>query len=149
VPYFARQVAPNGNLIVLAMLGVSQARKNALVAAMQQVPDAVQIQALIDTGASCTCVDPSVLNQLKLTPTGSTMVHTPTTGTQPVAAETYDISLTIWAAMGRPPLVHHTVPVVASRLFAAQGFHALIGLDILRSCLLTYDGANGLFSLAY
>jgi len=149
MPYFTRQVDQNGALIVAAVISVSQARRNALVAASQPVPNSITIQGLIDTGASGTCVDPSVLTQLGLTPTGSTLVNSPTTGTQAVPADTYDVGLTIYAAQGHPPLIHQTIPVVASELLAVQGFHALIGRDILRGCLLTYDGANGLFSLAY
>jgi predicted aspartyl protease len=135
--------------LVVALIGVSQARRNALVVGQQPIPNAVQIQALVDTGASGTCIDPSVLNQLGLTPTGKTLVNTPTTGTQPASADTYDVSLTIYAVENQPPLIQHTIPVIASELLAGQGIHALIGRDILRGCLLMYDGANGLFSLAY
>jgi predicted aspartyl protease len=131
------------------MVGVSQARRNALAASKQAAPPVVQIQAMLDTGASGTCVDPSVLKQLGLSPTGIALVHTPSTGGQPAQAETYDISLVIPAKPGQLHLINHTVSVIASQLLANQGFHALIGLDILKGCLLTYDGANGLFSLAY
>jgi hypothetical protein len=31
----------------------------------------------------------------------------------------------------------------------AQGFHALVGRDILSLCLLCYDGLQGSFTLAY
>jgi hypothetical protein len=136
-------------LLVVAVAGVSQARRNALVAAGQPVPSNVNIQGLIDTGASSTCVDPSVLNALNLTPTGSMMMTTPSTGTQPVAADTYDISLVIYAAATQHPLVHHTIPVASAELLAAQGFHALIGRDILQGCLLVYHGQDGVFSLAF
>ena len=149
MPYFTRQVAPNGYLMVPAMVGVSHARRTALIASKQAVPTPVQVQALIDTGATGTCVDPSVLNQLNLSPTGNTLVHTPSTAGQPVAADTYDVSLTVHGRTGQLPLMHHTVPVLASHLLAAQGFHVIIGIDILKGCLLAYDGANGLFSLAY
>lgn len=149
MPYFTRQAAPNGSLIVIAMIGVSQARRAALIADGQPVPNAIQIQAMIDTGASCTCIDPSVLNQLSLTPTGSTTVNTPTTGQTPAVADQYDVSVTIYATDEQPPLVHHTMPVLKSELLIAQGFHALIGMDVLKGCLLTVDGMNHLFSLAY
>jgi hypothetical protein len=148
VPYFTRQVAPNG-LIINAYIGVSEARRDALVAAQQAVPNPIQILGLIDTGASHTCVDPSVLNQLGLTPTGTVQVATPSTGTQPVMHDQYDTSLIIFAGQGHPPLVHLTIPVTKSELLTIQGFHALIGRDILSGCLLTYDGVNGFFSLAY
>ena len=150
MPFFTRQVEPkSGGLIVVALIGVSQARRSALTAARQAIPNTVQVQALVDTGASSTCIDPSVLQQLSLTPTGTALVNTPTTGAQPAPAETYDVSLTIYAVANQPALVQHTVPVLASDLFSAQGIHALIGRDILRGCLLTYDGRSGLFSLAY
>jgi hypothetical protein len=149
LPYFTRQVAPNGSLLVVAVAGVSQARRNALIAAGQPIPNPVNIQGLIDTGASNTCIDPSVLTALNLSPTGSTLMNTPSTGATPVSVDTYDVSLTIFAATPHAPLMLHTIPVSSSELLAAQGFHALIGRDILKNCLLTYDGQGGLFSLAF
>ncbi|MBZ5675615.1 MAG: hypothetical protein LAP61_15345 [Acidobacteriia bacterium] len=107
------------------------------------------VQALIDTGANCLCLDPSVLNQLQLTPTGISPVNTPTTGQQPVDANQYDVSIVIPSEPGSPPLIQHAVPALEAELLVAQGFHAIIGLNILRSCLLTYDGKNGLFSIAW
>jgi hypothetical protein len=135
--------------MIAAVVGVSQARGNALLQAGQPVPEPIKIQAMIDTGASGTCIDPSVLDQLNLTPTGSIQVNSPTTGTQPVVADQYDVSLVIFCGPGQIPLAHFTLPVLKSELLVAQGFHALIGRDVLRGCLLSYDGANGLFSLAY
>lgn len=113
------------------------------------MPNPINIQGLIDTGASNTCVDPAVLTALGLTPTGSTMMNTPSTGAQAVPVDTYDISLVVYAAQPHSPLIHHTIPVVCSELLASQGFHALIGRDILKSCLLMYDGQSGIFSLAF
>lgn len=149
MPYFTRQVAPDGGLIVVAYIGVSQARRNALLLAGQVVPRIVQVQALIDTGASCCCVDPSVLTQLNLTPTGSATVNTPTTGNTPALADQYDVSLMIPSAQDSPALVHHALAVVQADLLQVQGFHVLVGRDVLQGCLLTYDGKTGLFTLAY
>lgn len=47
--------------MVNAALGVSEARRQALTAAGQPVPPFVPIRALLDTGASVTCVDPTVI----------------------------------------------------------------------------------------
>jgi hypothetical protein len=99
----------------------------------------------LGTGASCTCIDPSVLNQLGLTPTGSTQINTPTTGAKPASANQYDVSLVILTAENLPPLIHPIMPVVEAELVSMQGFHVLLGRDVLRGCLLTYDGMNGLF----
>jgi predicted aspartyl protease len=149
VPYFTRQVAPSGNLIVNAFIGVSQARRAALVAAGEAVPNPISIQGLIDTGANCLCVDPSVLGQLNLTPTGSGPVTTPTTGAQPATADQYDVSIVIPLSASTAPFVQHTIAAVSAELLGAQGFHAIIGLSVLQHCLVTYDGKNGLFSIAF
>ncbi len=148
MPYFTRQVFPNGSLMVVAMVGISAPRRIALQAEAMPVPNAVRIEAMIDTGASCTCIDPAILDQLGLTATGSTTVNTPTTGDSPHVVETYDVGLTIYAATEQSPLIHQTMPVIKSQL-KPQGIDGLIGRDVLRSCFLTYDGQNGLFTLAY
>lgn len=147
MPHFTLQVGPNGP-IVNAFVAVSQGRTAALTAAGQPIPKPAPIFALVDTGASCTCVDPSVLHGLKLTPTGSISVNTPSTGSTPHETYQYDVALVIPAPSG-PPLVFQTIPVVAADLLEAQGFHALIGRDILSRCFFSYNGEVGIFTLAY
>jgi len=133
-----------------AGIGVSQARQTALVAAHLPIPNPVQIIALVDTGASCTCIDPTVLQSLQLTPTGSTPMNTPSTGPAPHLANQYDVSIIIpGPGPGYPAFFSHTVPVVESQLLSAQGFHALFGRDILQHCLFIYNGTTGMFTLAY
>jgi hypothetical protein len=149
MPYFTRQVAQNGNLIVDALIGVSASRRLAIIAAGQPVPQPMPVQALIDTGANCLCIDPSVTVQLQLSATGSSSVNTPTTGAAPAQTNQYDISLIIPSSPGGAPLVLHAVPALESQLFSLQGFHAIIGINVLRSCLLHYDGKAGLFSIAW
>jgi len=90
-----------------------------------------------------------VLGQLNLTPTGSALVNTPSTGEQAASADQYDVSLMVLSSPNVPPLIHRNIAVLESKLLSAQGFHVLLGRDILGGCLLTYDGLNGLFSLAY
>jgi Aspartyl protease len=139
-----------GGPILSGYIGVSQARASALIAAGQAVPNPVQIRGLVDTGASGTCVDPSVLTTLGLTPTGSITVNTPSTGSQPHVADQYDVSLMIPGSLPtHPPLSIGNLPVLCSELLAQQGFHALIGRDILSICLLSYNGPAGFFTLAY
>jgi hypothetical protein len=118
-----------------------------LLAAGQLVPNPVQIRGLLDTGASGTAIDPTVLTALGLTPTGTTLVLTPTTGNTPQPADQYDVGFLIPAPNGAP-LFSQTLPVMASELLAAQGFHALIGRDILSQCVFVYNG-SGFFTLSY
>ena len=77
-------------------------------------------------------------------------MNTPSTGTQPHQANQYDVSIVIpGATTSHLPFVMHTLPVVEAQLLTALGFHALIGRDVLASCLLVYDGATGQFTLAF
>ncbi len=136
--------------MLTAFVGVSEPRRNAITAAGRTVPAMQQIRALVDTGASGTCIDPSVLQALGLTPTGSTVVNTPTTGQQPQTVDTYDVSLYVPGSTSTHlPFVLNTLEVMHAELLAQQGFHALIGRDVLAECVLIYNGAVGTFTLAY
>lgn len=129
---------------------MSHARRAALVANGEAVPNVVQIQGLIDTGASGTRVDPSVLTTLGLTPSGVATVNTPSTGNKPHTADQYDVSIFIpGSGPTQSPLVVANLAVICAELLQAQGFHALIGRDILSRCLLSYNGTEGVFTLAY
>jgi hypothetical protein len=143
------QILPNGP-ILNALVGVSAARAHALQLAGQPIPQAIGVQALIDTGADGTCIDRSVLTTLGLTPTGSVKVRTPSTGAVPHEADQYDVGLLVPGATTQtPPLMISNLAVLCAELFQPQGFHALIGRDILARCLFTYNGDTGLFTLAY
>jgi hypothetical protein len=126
----------------------SMPRLLALQAEGQPVPVAQNIRALVDTGASCTCIDPAVLLALGLQPTGKTLMTTPSTGVTPVEADTYDVCIVISAPGNQQPLLKAVISVCTSELIH-QGFHALLGRDILRDCLLTYNGSAEFFTLAY
>jgi hypothetical protein len=145
MPHLTQQIAPDGPLVDL-LVGVSHPRAQALVRQKQPIPNPVQIRALIDTGASCSCVDAQVLSSLRLMPTGSTPIHTPPTKDTPHSASQYDVSLTLLH-----PKLHLTfqaVPVLETHL-SFQGIQALIGRDVLGNCLFVYDGEAGHFSLAF
>lgn len=145
MPHLALQVAPGGPLIDV-LIGVSKARQLALTQAGQSVPSSLQVRALIDTGASCSCIDPSIPKALGLAPTGIVTMLTPSTGGQPHTANQYDVSLVL-----RHPnlsLTLWTVAMAESQLLM-QGIQALIGRDVLTNCLLVYDGQVGSFTLAF
>jgi hypothetical protein len=149
MPHFTLQSDSNG-LIIAAAVFVSQERQTALKNAGEKIPDLIQIRALIDTGASSTCVDTTVLKGLQLTPTGSSPMVTPSTGNKPVDVDQYDIGILVPPAKpNQTPLMFGTVAVCSIDLIQSQGFHALIGRDILSHCLLSFNGASGLFTLAY
>ena len=73
--------------------------------------------ALLDTGASGSCVDPSVIKDLKLEPRGIEEVVTPSTGSGYHVAIQHDLSIIIPPdSPGDEPLILNTLPVLA--LFA-------------------------------
>jgi len=112
-------------------------------------PEPQVIRALIDTGASFTSIDPSALDALSLTPTGTIEIVTPSTGQGTHTANTYDVDLQIWAGADDPPLLLQNLRVGSCELFVRQGIHALIGRDILSNCILIYNGDMAQFSLCF
>ncbi len=111
-------------------------------------PQMQAIRGLVDTGASHTCMDPSVLTALGLQPTGSVPMLTPSTGATPMHADTYDVGIVIPNG-NQQGLVLLNMQVSASELLVAQGFHALIGRDILSQCILVYNGSTESITFSY
>ena len=107
----------------------------------RQPPAPTEGLALIDTGASYTCIDQSVAAQLQLVPVGHIPVAGATSsGLQPVYVVT-------WELLGSniPPLTDKSV-VGAS--LANQGLSMLLGRDFLRIAQFTYDGVASTWSIA-
>jgi hypothetical protein len=128
---------------------VSQARRQALQEAGQPVPEAQRILALIDTGAGISGIDPSVLSALRLPPTGEMDIHTPSTNGFAVKADTFDVVIGIYAGRAGDIQFLPETMQVTSTVLANQGIQALLGRDLLKSCMLHYNGADGFYSLAY
>ena len=148
MPHITLSNTPGGPIID-GWIGVSESHRVALIQAAKPVPKPVAIRGLIDTGASHTCVDPIVVSQLGLTRIGQCLVDTPSTGKASATCDQYDISLVILHPQQKTAYVKPAMPVICTELFAKQQIHALVGRDVLKECLFTYDGAMGIFILAY
>lgn len=147
--HFTLSMDPAVGPVISALVGVSHSRRDALMAAERSVPAPISIRALIDTGASHTCVDSSVIRALQVSPTQTVQIHTPSTGAEPHTSREYDISLVVPGAVrDQAPLTIAVTPVVATEL-VGTGVQALIGRDILGACMLLYNGSYGQFSLAF
>lgn len=145
MPHFTLQIGSAGPT-VKALVGVSEARASALTEHDKAVPDLAPFVALVDTGASCTCLDPSILAPLRLMPTGTASISTPSTGATPHETYQYDVSIYIPSVGGH--LSFKTIPVIESDL-KSQGIDGLLGRDILDRCLFSYNGSMKLFTLAF
>lgn len=145
MPHLTVPFGRDGPLVDL-FVGVSHQRRSALVAANLQVPDFQIAKALIDTGASCTCIDPTILTPLAFSPTGTITIHTPSTAGAGYSCDQFDVALGIYHPT--TSLIKTAFPVIATDL-KSQGITALIGRDVLSVCLLVYDGIAGTLSLAF
>ena len=144
MPHLALSLSPQGPIVDL-IVAVSTPRHDALVAANQPIPTPIPCRFLVDTGASHSLVDHSVIASLGLSPTGYAMAHTPSTQGVPMQVPQYDVSLHIpHSAITRS---FHAVQIGASGL-KVQGFDGLMGRDILAECLLIYSGPEQTFMLS-
>jgi hypothetical protein len=149
VPHLTIALDPISGPAVPLGVAISQARRDALMKAGREIPPVSSIRALVDTGASCTCIDPAVVAALDLPARGTVSVHTPSTGSIPHIADEYEVSLVLpGAGTHHVPLTIDAVPVIATDL-AVQGIHAIIGRDVLQDCILIYNGTVGEFTLAF
>jgi hypothetical protein len=136
-----------GAPIVDLLIGVSKPRADALKLAGHPIPPQIPIRALIDTGASCTGIDLTILKTLGVPSTGTIPCHTPSTKRdKPHDANQYDIGLVLVHTLLMRSF--HALPVIDAKL-NHQGIKAIVGRDILSHCLFTYDGQTQNFCLAF
>lgn len=115
----------------------------ALQQANQPIPQPAVGLALIDTGASITGVDITVLQGLGLSPTGTVFIATPSSTS--VQQPTFACVLS-FPGTPLPPIPFNVV--VGSQLLGL-GVAALIGRDILQYCQLVYNGPEGFWTIAF
>ncbi|HEY0746605.1 MAG TPA: hypothetical protein VGD63_07895 [Steroidobacteraceae bacterium] len=140
--------SPMGPLITVAILP-SSPRQAALRAAGLAVPAYTSGTFLVDTGASNTVVDMTLISPLGLAATGAAMCHTPSTGQQAMPFNQYDVMIWIpGASASDPAWIIEALPVMECDL-SAQGIKGLIGRDVLDRSILIYNGTAKHFSLAY
>lgn len=107
----------------------------------KEVPSPQSGKGLLDTGASISAIDVELLQKLDIPPIGVTRVSTPS-GQD--AQELYAVKFS-FPGKGLPDMT--SLNVLGSNL-KKQQISALIGRDILRYCLMVYDGTSGSIILA-
>lgn len=93
-------------------------------------------QALIDTGATLTCITGNVIQALDLRPNGKILISG-TTGTKP--ANTYRINIYIPMINDDPEVQNgmlHSLGANAVAISNEVGFEMLMGMDIIQQCTL-------------
>jgi len=127
--------------IVQVTIGVEQNIAQQLVSQGTPLPQPVPGVALIDTGATSTCIDDAIAKQLNLPVVDVVSIasasHAETNqSVYPALIEVVGIAIKFNAlrAIGVP--------------LANQGIQVLIGRDLLQHCTLFYNGMIGSFTLS-
>ncbi len=103
------------------------------------VPASITGEALIDTGASVTCIDDAVAQQLGLPVIDVMQMVSASHTTQ---QNVYPVSITIATNL------RFDLSRVMGANLQPQGLAVLIGRDLLSICTLHYNGTSGEFTLA-
>lgn len=102
---------------------------------------AFKATALIDTGASCTCISNSIVEDLKLVSFDTDQVFTAAGLSEQML---YDITV------GLPITQMNLLPVQSPCVdLSGQPFQVLLGRDILSMCSLFYNGMDNCFVLHF
>jgi predicted aspartyl protease len=134
--------------VISVGFAVSGPRQAAMTAAGLTIPPPVIVRALVDTGASCTCLDPTVIAKLGLVPSGTVLMHTPSTAGTAVSCNQFDVAVGVIMDANEVHVPSMIIPVIESTL-ATQGIQALLGRDLLEKGILIYDGRRKSLTLAF
>jgi hypothetical protein len=146
MPHFAFPLSADG-LIVQAVFGLNGPDTAALVQTGRPIPRPVQVRSMLDNGTDATAVAPHVFQKLGLKSGLSGMSHT---AAGQVAVNLYRVSLTINGPAGIAGPVLVLPDLLVSELTASlPNIEALIGMDVLRQCLLILDGPGKQFILGF
>ena len=148
-PNQGQEPAPEGLLGAGPLLQVQVEVPQALAAYLsgqgQPIPAPQSGWALIDTGATRTCVDKDVLTKLGVKPTGT--VKTGTAAGQ-VEQLLYPAKLNFPVAGFQIEFGSVIAVDLRGQTIAGANVVVLVGRDVLARCLLVYNGSAGMFSLA-
>lgn len=128
--------------VIPVVLSVLDETSKALMESKQKPPDPINGFALIDTGATSTCVDRDSARRAFL----------PTRGVANMASASHpENEAELFAGK---IVLHNTVAInvpnaMGVNLSGFPGLIALIGRDTLQNCVMVYNGRTGSIDLAY
>ena len=134
---------PSGSPTIDVEIGIPIILATAYGQSGQAIPSPHAGRALIDTGASGSAVDQSIIQALGLQPTGQCTLATPSQTTGVASVYTIRISFPQAVSFGAGDL-----SVIGCDLLS-QGIVALIGRDVLSYCVLVFNGPAAMFTLTF
>jgi predicted aspartyl protease len=126
---------------VQVSIGLAQSLAAQLLQQGQTLPKPISGIALIDTGASSTCIDSHVAQQLQLPVVN--VVKVASASHASTEQNVYPIQIEV---VGLPISIE--APNAIGATLAPQGLIALIGRDVLQYCTLFYNGLIGSITLS-
>ena len=123
-----------------AILSVSDAHRQILARQREAVPETIDGFALIDTGASSTCVDQEAAAKVGLPVIDRAMMNSASHAKHEVPV--YSGKLVI------PEFYGIDMEYAMGASLDGQNLIALIGRDLLQTAVLVYNGADGTVSLS-
>ena len=145
VPSF--DVDGRGRPVITLFLAAGALRIAALEALGEASPAPVEVRAPVDTGASRTTVQKSVLDRLGLDPVGADSLYTASTGKTPKEVDAYAVQPSFAGVPGGR--LDPDLRVVEAEDLGGLGVDVLLGRDGLGLCLLSFNGLEGRFTLAF
>lgn len=134
--------------LVSTTIGISSARRRALLREGLTVPPVQRVDLLVDTGASHTMVDASVMRSLQLQPINSYSYHSTSTAGVPEMCEAYDAELTLGSASEGNLLRIEPLEIMANS-FIGHHYQGLLGRDVLNRLQLAWRGTTRELALVY
>ncbi len=125
--------------VIQVTVTLEQNAGQALVSQGKALPVPKAGLALIDTGASNTCIDEQAAKELGL----------PVIDVASMLSATHEkVPCNVYPVLISTPIVGLNSPRTMGAALAAQGLLVLIGRDVLQSCTLFYNGVTGQFTLS-
>ncbi len=121
-------------------VGLEQGMAKALTQQGKPVPELRSGFALIDTGASVSCIDEQVAKEMRLPVVDVGKMTSASHDAHPCNIYPIQIALPAGIAFGAPRAMGANL--------APQGLLAIIGRDILQVCTLFYNGSAGQITLS-
>lgn len=134
--------------VVDLLVGVHEARRDVLKRNGFSVPKRRVLRAQIDTGTTFTAVEGTILEAMEIRVTNKVLVANVSPTAEPIEFNVCPVSIGIKGSDEDIELHVPELEVLACG-FGNGDVQALIGRDVLRHCLFSYNGPTNGFSLAY
>jgi predicted aspartyl protease len=146
MPHGTFPLSPDG-IVLQAVFGLNGTDMTDLAQLGKSIPAPIQVRALVDTGSDVTAVAPHVVQRLGLVQSAIPGLSQTASGS--VLVNIHRVSLSILEPVGRSGSVLVLPDLLVSELTTTlPSLDALIGMDVLRSCLFVLDGPGRQFILS-